>query len=45
MSGFLILGVTLMSQQSLACTGGALTAKDGGVFVWRTLECGTSLNS
>ena len=33
------------NQPALACTGGALTAKDGGVAVGRTLEFGEPLNS
>ena len=33
------------NQPALACTGGALIAKDGGVAVGRTLEFGEPLNS
>ena len=33
------------NQPALACTGGALVAKDGGVAVGRTLEFGEPLNS
>ena len=33
------------NHPALACTGGALTAKDGGVAVGRTLEFGEPLNS
>jgi choloylglycine hydrolase len=44
-TGLAVVGATLGSPQALACTGGALTAKDGGVVVGRTLEFGTSLNS
>lgn len=33
------------NQPALACTGGALTAKDEGVAVGRTLEFGEPLNS
>ncbi|MCF8003521.1 MAG: choloylglycine hydrolase family protein [Chromatiaceae bacterium] len=44
-TGAAIIGATFSGPQALACTGGALTAKDGGVVVGRTLEFGTSLNS
>ena len=44
-TGLAIVSATLGGQSALACTGGALTAKDGSTVVGRTLEFGTSLNS
>lgn len=44
-AGLAIVSATFGSPASLACTGGALTAKDGGTVVGRTLEFGTSLDS
>ena len=42
----LALAATLFANQpALACTGGALIAKDGGVAVGRTLEFGEPINS
>lgn len=44
-TGLAIVSASLGGQAALACTGGALTAKDGSTVVGRTLEFGTSLNS
>jgi choloylglycine hydrolase len=44
-TGLAIVSATLGGQAALACTGGALTAKDGSTVVGRTLEFGTSLDS
>ena len=44
-TGLAIVSATLGGSAALACTGGALTAKDGSTVVGRTLEFGTSLNS
>jgi choloylglycine hydrolase len=40
-----LAAMLVANQPALACTGGALTAKDGGVAVGRTLEFGEPLNS
>jgi choloylglycine hydrolase len=40
-----LTGLLSHSTPVLACTGGALTAQDGGVAVGRTLEFGEPLNS
>ena len=40
-----LTGLLSSSAPVLACTGGALTAQDGGVAVGRTLEFGEPLNS
>ncbi len=44
-TGFAMLGMAVVMTPALACTGGALTAKDGGVVVGRTLEFGKPLDS
>ena len=41
----LALAAVLSTPAVLACTGGALTAQDGGVVVGRTLEFGQPLDS
>jgi choloylglycine hydrolase len=40
-----LAAMLVANQPALACTGGALIAKDGGVAVGRTLEFGEPLNS
>jgi len=40
-----LAAMLVANQPALACTGGALVAKDGGVAVGRTLEFGEPLNS
>lgn len=40
-----ITGVLTANIHAIACTRGALIAKDGGVAVWRTLEFGKALDS
>lgn len=45
LAAFALIGVVASNPATLACTGGALTAKDGGTVVGRTLEFGISLES
>jgi choloylglycine hydrolase len=42
---FVLLTLVLIDTTVSACTGGALTAKDGGTVVGRTLEFGVPLDS